>query len=1508
MVHFRLLTLLVILGLFSQNRALSEVYHIIPNPSNHCATQPCLTLSQFAANSSHYLHSNTTLDFLPGIHNLSKIILMLVNVKYLIMKSVSSTAIVMCTNDSNIHFSQSQSIHITNLEFIGCGGNQVKNVKDFLVYNTKFEGQENSETALELIGTTAQIFDSMFVSNRKGVYRHCILFDPDRGCILDGFIGGVIFANSNSNITISQSRFEDNRADFGGAIFTNSSIISMSGNVFNNNSVTYGGGGLSFNNSAITVNASIFSNNHAAIGGGALSSFNSTVTIEASEFHDNIATNTGGVLVVMNSTITIKISNFNGNSAYRGGVLYSLQWSTITIEASEFDGNYAYWGGVLASLNTSTFMIKVSKFNSNSATLGGVLDFANSSIIIEGDEFSSNRAYWGGVLYSDSSNIIVEGSEFSSNIGINGGVYCFHENNNITLGDCNFTNNSASIGAVVYALYDSKIHYHHSLLIDNNLADEYAVIYLAGSEIRGCNSGDFIFSNNFGSLVAFNSNVTFSGYAIFIYNHQPSQTTIGAFQEGGAITLFQSNMYFDGECNLEHNNAENGGVMHSTESKLYVNGNVTIAHNRATVNGGGFYLSSSELNCQQESTLVLYNNTAMNKGGGLHAISSSIKASSNIEDFVSDHNNTDYIQYTGTRIYLINNEAKLGGGLSLAANAKLDILKYNGIPPAYYEFIDIITAIFTGNSADYGGAMYVDDDTNSGTCASNPKTECFFQVLGLYVYDYTRDDTIRGMNFSQNNANFLGSTLYGGLLDRCAVSPFAEVYKKYAPDDVDRGGGIAYFRLVSTITNISISSGPVRVCLCTCYSIHNCTNQNRVDVKKGETFPISLVAVDQVSRPVSATIQASLSSAESGLAEGQLAKNISAKCTNLTFNVVSPHDSEILALYASDGPCRNAELSRAVVEIHFLPCSCPIGLQVSANLNNTNCTCECHSDISQYIEQCNSYNGSLVKWPQSRAWISYINDRDLIGYLVYPNCPFDYCLSTSPPFYLNQPNGADAQCAFNRSSLLCGSCRPGLSLSLGSSHCLPCPSYWPALLIAITIAAILAGIALVTLLLVLNMTVAVGTLNGLIFYANVVYMNKSILLPFQETNFITVFISWLNLDLGIDTCYFPGVNTYIKVWLQFVFPAYVIFLVVLVIIISSYSTKFSNLIGKKDPVATLATLILFSYSKLLEICFNSLSVGVLKYPDSSLAMMWLPDATVKYLSEKHIALFITAVLILLVGLIYTALLFLWQCLLYLPKWRIFKWSRNPRTQIFIETYHIPYTPKHRYWTGLLLIVRVTLYLTVAINVSNDPSVALTVITFTVGCVVLLKGFIGSRLYKNWLLDMLENVFYLNIFFCVVFIWYCLSCKNYIDPSIAYTSVTITVIVLLLIILYHVYMYTSLFSIVKKTRFGRRVDRLFTDTAPKPKPRQRHYSPSPPPDNSNCRFDDCDLLDELDCPVYTGDYDTTPLLRPPPVKPTFSVVELSHPRLLTPDPEGANTQNSLVESEERGGGFGNDKKK
>ena len=48
-------------------------------------------------------------------------------------------------------------------------------------------------------------------------------------------------------------------------------------------------------------------------------------------------------------------------------------------------------------------------------------------------------------------------------------------------------------------------------------------------------------------------------------------------------------------------------------------GNVTVAHNTAR-NGGGAYLTESELNCQNKNTLIFFNNSAAHKGGGVHAI------------------------------------------------------------------------------------------------------------------------------------------------------------------------------------------------------------------------------------------------------------------------------------------------------------------------------------------------------------------------------------------------------------------------------------------------------------------------------------------------------------------------------------------------------------------------------------------------------------------------------------------------------------------------------------------------------------------------------------------------------------------------------------------------------------------------------------------------------------------------------------------------------------------------
>ena len=64
------------------------------------------------------------------------------------------------------------------------------------------------------------------------------------------------------------------------------------------------------------------------------------------------------------------------------------------------------------------------------------------------------------------------------------------------------------------------------------------------------------------------------------------------------------------------------------------------------------------------------------------------------------------------------------------------------------------------------------------------------------------------------------------------------------------------------------------------------------------------------------------------------------------------------------------------------------------------------------------------------------------------------------------------------------------------------------------------GVALVFFLLVCKLTVATGTLSGLVFYANIVGPNRTIFLPVESTDAFSVFIAWLNLDFGIETCFY----------------------------------------------------------------------------------------------------------------------------------------------------------------------------------------------------------------------------------------------------------------------------------------------------------------------------------------------------------------------------------------------------
>ena len=183
---------------------------------------------------------------------------------------------------------------------------------------------------------------------------------------------------------------------------------------------------------------------------------------------------------------------------------------------------------------------------------------------------------------------------------------------------------------------------------------------------------------------------------------------------------------------------------------------------------------------------------------------------------------------------------------------------------------------------------------------------------------------------------------------------------------------------------------------------------------------------------------------------------------------------------------------------------------------------------------------------------------------------------------------------------------------------------------------------------------------------------------------------------------------------------------IVIIVASHYSSKASRLSGN-NSVQVLATLFLLSYAKLLQLIITIFSSTELIYPDGYHRRVWLYDGNVDYLHGKHTPLFIAAlILLLLVSAPYTTVLFSLSsgCRSFFS-FRMFFWVRS---YPLFDAYTGPYKVKHRYWTGLLLLVRVCLFLIFSLNSLGDPTVNLLATVTITFCLLSYMSIIGG-IYK-----------------------------------------------------------------------------------------------------------------------------------------------------------------------------------
>ena len=753
------------------------------------------------------------------------------------------------------------------------------------------------------------------------------------------------------------------------------------------------------------------------------------------------------------SSLDVKNCNFSGNVAeYFGGVMLSYKDSYI-ITSTNCQNNSTGSTGRVVDANHSIFNITDSSFTDNFAENdGGVIYVLDSFFNMNGITCRNNATYsYGGVVFSDASNYHIVSSIFPNNSASFGGVFEMYRAS-VYLVNCTFTyNNARNYSGVIWCV-DGSVGIDSSRFSRNRAGEFGGIMVTSNCSIH---AADTIFDNNLGSMYIFKSRLTFRGHTSFKHCSELPDKIISkdltTYQEGGAITSFKSTIVFIDTSSLTNNQARHGRAILTTDSTIIIYGNIRIANNTANSGSGGG-ISLRQSNLKITGYCYISHNKAT-RGGGIHVHNSYVTV------------------YQPAVLYFIYNSAIYGGAICLEVNPKLYLLKNLQYPS------DDKLLSFISNNANYGGAVYVEDNTNSDACLSN--RDCFIQAL-TDAPDITDLQSHMNIIFSENTATERGSNLFGGLLDRCVPSAFAELSRTLR----EEYNGITYLTNISNLALNSVASLPVRVCFCTSDGQPDCSYQpSPISVTKGRAFKVSLVAIDQVGNPLNANQHT------------QIARR---NCTDLTFNVFSPNDSETIMLFAH-GACRNSAPSMRHLNIQFLNCTCPIGFEMSTN-KLSECECICDSKLSPYITNCNHSTKSLLLRKNINAWIGYSDDTDPPGYIIHPNCPTDYCL---PPtinisINLNVPNGADTQCAYNHTGVLCGSCQEHLSLSLGSSHCLPCRSHWSMSLLVILLASAMAGVLLVILLLVLNLTVAVGLINSFIFYANVVGVSSSVFFPTSE--------------------------------------------------------------------------------------------------------------------------------------------------------------------------------------------------------------------------------------------------------------------------------------------------------------------------------------------------------------------------------------------------------------------------
>ena len=304
---------------------------------------------------------------------------------------------------------------------------------------------------LTFIGSSA----SSFIWNGKnGVINHCKFINNS----LSENAGDSVIIVNGENLLVNNTQFKDNivkKVDSqGGALFVNSTGLTVNYCIFDNNQAYFEGNHIYITNNAngALINNSEFKNSKSYTNTRGCAIYNSAyfVTVNNSTFENNNGSN-GGAINHVSGTIKIDYSTFKNNTATSsGGALYldstvdSFKNNTLKFNKAQSNGGAVYSSVVLTMVD--------SDFINNSAVVNGGAVYSSNNIIIAGCDFINNSAVNGGALYLTGGINRLTGVVMENNKACDGSAIYLSENNLLSLDSVTLNSNvNASGVGTVYA-------------------------------------------------------------------------------------------------------------------------------------------------------------------------------------------------------------------------------------------------------------------------------------------------------------------------------------------------------------------------------------------------------------------------------------------------------------------------------------------------------------------------------------------------------------------------------------------------------------------------------------------------------------------------------------------------------------------------------------------------------------------------------------------------------------------------------------------------------------------------------------------------------------------------------------------------------------------------------------------------------------------------------------------------------------------------------------------------